>query len=71
MVLPGQYVMNDIPVTKVKLEQMLKKYADTDATQTILIMVAKQSKHEELVELLDKCAQFKLTSLSVVSSAGI
>jgi len=71
MVLPGQYVMNDIPVTKVKLEQMLKKYADTDASQTILIMVAKQSKHEELVELLDKCAQFKLTSLSVVSSAGI
>lgn len=71
MVLPNQYVMNDIPVTKAQLEQKLKKYADTDASQTILIMVAKQSKHEELVELLDKCAQFKLTNLSVVSSAGI
>lgn len=71
MVLPNQYVMNEIPVTKAQLEQKLKKYADTDASQTILIMVAKQSKHEELVELLDKCAQFKLTNLSVVSSAGI
>jgi biopolymer transport protein ExbD len=71
MVLPNQYVMNDIPVTKAQLEQKLKKYAATDASQTILIMVAKQSKHEELVELLDKCAQFKLTNLSVVSSAGI
>lgn len=71
MVLPNQYVMNEIPVTKAQLEQKLKKYAATDASQTILIMVAKQSKHEELVELLDKCAQFKLTNLSVVSSAGI
>jgi biopolymer transport protein ExbD len=71
MVLPNQFVMNDIPVTKVQLEQKLRKYAATDASQTILIMCAKQSKHEELVELLDKCAQFKLTNLSVVSSAGI
>ena len=77
MVLPlnpgdaGIYVMNDSPMTTPMLESKLKKYADTDPTQTILIMCAKRSTHKQLVELLDKCAKYKLTNLSVVSSAGI
>ena len=77
MVLPmnpgesGVYVMNDTPMTTAQMEAKLKRYADTDPTQTILIMCAKRSTHRQLVELLDKCAKYKLTNLSVVSSAGI
>ena len=77
MVLPmnpgesGIYVMNDTPMTTAQMEAKLKRYADTDPTQTILIMCAKRSTHRQLVELLDKCAKYKLTNLSVVSSAGI
>ena len=77
MVLPmnpgesGIYVMNDSPMTTPQMESKLKRYADTDPTQTILIMCAKRSTHKQLVELLDKCAKYKLTNLSVVSSAGI
>ena len=77
MVLPmnpgesGVYVLNDTPMTTPQMESRLKKYADTDPTQTILIMCAKRSTHKQLIELLDKCAKYKLTNLSVVSSAGI
>ena len=77
MVLPqnpgewGVYVVNDVAMTTPQMESRLKKYADTDPTQTILIMCAKRSTHRQLIELLDKCAKYKLTNLSVVSSAGI
>jgi biopolymer transport protein ExbD len=77
MVLPmnpgesGVYVLNETPMTTAQMESRLKKYADTDPTQTILIMCAKKSTHKQLIELLDKCAKYKLTNLSVVSSAGI
>ena len=62
---------NGAALTTPQTEARLKKYADTDPTQTILIMCAKRSTHRQLVELLDKCAKYKLTNLSVVSSAGI
>ena len=77
MVLPmnpgesGVYVMNDTPMTTPQVEAKLKRYADTDPTQTILIMCAKRSTHQQLVVLLDRCAKYKLTNISVVSSAGI
>ena len=77
MVLPmnpgesGVYVMNDTPMTTPQVEAKLKRYADTDPTQTILIMCAKRSTHKQLIELLDRCAKYKMTNLSVVSSAGI
>jgi biopolymer transport protein ExbD len=67
----GAYVVDDVPLTTPQTESRLKRYADTDPAQTILIMCAKRSTHKQLVELLDKCAKCKLTNLSVVSSAGI
>ena len=67
----GVYVVNDVAMSTPQMESRLKKYADTDPTQTILIMCAKRSTHQQLVELLDRCAKYKLTNLSVVSSAGI
>ena len=77
MVLPqnpgetGSYVVNDLPMTTAQLEERLSRYAATDPTQTVLVMCAKQSTHHQLVNLLDTCAKYKLTNLSVVSSAGI
>lgn len=77
MVLPmnpgesGVYVVNEVAMTTPQMEKRLAKYAETDPTQTILIMCARRSTHQQLVELLDKCAKYKLTNLSVVSSAGI
>ena len=77
MVLPqnpgetGIYVVNDLPMTTAQLEERLSRYAATDPTQTVLVMCAKQSTHHQLVNLLDTCAKYKLTNLSVVSSAGI
>ena len=67
----GVYVVNDMPMTTTQLDTRLKKYAATDPTQTVLIQCARKSTHRHLVELLDTCAKYRLTNLSVVSSAGI
>ena len=65
------YVVNDTPMSLSQVEGRLRKYADTDSSQTILIMCSRKSTHGQLVELLDRCAKFKLTNLSVVSMAGV
>jgi biopolymer transport protein ExbD len=70
MVFPEGFSINDKAVDTRQLEALLAKLADLDKTQTILIMCTNQSPHERLVELLDLCAKYKLTNLSVVSSAG-
>lgn len=67
----GACVINDIPLTAPQVEHKLMRYGESDPSQTILIQCAKNSTHRQLVELLDKCAKARLTSISVVSSAGI
>ena len=71
MVLPEQYVMNDVPLSLGEADGRLGRYAATDAAQTVLIMCAKKSTHRQLVDLLDRCAKYNMKNLSVVSSAGI
>ncbi len=71
MVLPGQYVVNDVPLSLAQLESRLERYAATDATQTVLSQCARNSTHQQLVELLDRCARFRMSNISVVNSAGI
>ncbi len=77
MVLPqnpgerGTYLVNDSPVSSAQLDARLRRYAETDPSQTILILCAKHSVHQQLIALLDTCAKYKLANLSVVSSAGI
>ena len=71
MIMPGTFVFNDRSCTPAELDRKLEKLAVADTTQTILIMCANQSLHEQLIELLDKCAKWKLTNVSVVSSGGI
>jgi len=64
------YVVNDTSMTMSQVENRLRKYADTDPTQTVLIMCSQKSTHKQLIELLDRCAKYKMTNLSVVSLAG-
>ena len=69
-VFPDTYVINERPVDLRQLDGLLGKLAAIDTTQTILIMCANQSPHGKLIELLDMCAKYRLTNLSVVSSGG-
>lgn len=71
IILPGVYTFNDVPVTEAQLDRRLQSYATSDPTQTVLIMCANKSLHEQLIKLLDYCAKYKMTNLSVVSSGGI
>ncbi len=71
MIMPGTFVFNDRACTPAELDRKLEMLAAADPTQTVLVMCANQSIHEQLIELLDKCAKWKLTNVSVVSSGGI
>jgi len=64
------YVINDTPMTMSEVEDQLKKHAATDPAQTVLIMCAQKATQKQLVELLDRCARYQMTNLSVVSLAG-
>ena len=70
VVFPEGFSINDKAVDTRQLEALLAKLASLDKTQTVLIMCTNQSPHERLVELLDLCAKYGLTNLSVVSSGG-
>lgn len=71
MIMPGFYVLNEKGISQEALERRLQSYAASDQGQVVLIMCAQKSMHEQLVTLLDLCAKYKLTNLSVVSSGGI
>ncbi|MFH0909100.1 MAG: biopolymer transporter ExbD [bacterium] len=67
-VLPTEfYTMNDKLVSLADLEFLLMKLASIDPTQTIMIMCYSQSRHSELVRVLDICAKSGMKNLSVVS----
>jgi biopolymer transport protein ExbD len=51
-----------------ELDNLLRKLAGIDTKQTIMIMCSGQSKHEDLVRVLDLCAKSGLVNLSVVST---
>lgn len=71
VVLPDQYLVNDVPLTLEQVDHRLKGYAATDPSQTVLIQCARKSTHRQLVQVLDLCAKREMRNLSVVSSAGI
>jgi biopolymer transport protein ExbD len=66
-VLPGALVMNDRSVDMPSLTSILEKLGAFSATQTVMIMCAAGSEHNQLIEVLDRCARAGLTNLSVVS----
>ena len=62
------FTINDRPVGMKELDGLLNKLAGIDTKQTIMIMCAADSKHEDLVRVLDLCAKSGLVNLSVVST---
>ena len=68
-VLPqGHYAFNDNAMSLNTIDANLEKVARINPSTTIMIVIASQSKHGDLVRLLDVCAKNNLRSLSVVSS---
>jgi len=65
---PDGFTINDRPVGAEELDSLLRKLAGIDTKQTIMIMCSGQSKHEDLVRVLDLCAKSGLVNLSVVST---
>ena len=66
-VLPGALVMNGSSVSMKKLTKILTQLGAISSTQTVMIMCAADSKHDQLIEVLDRCTRAGLSSLSVVS----
>ena len=62
------FTINDRPVGAKELDNLLQKLAGIDTKQTIMIMASAQSKHADLVKVLDLCAKSGLVNLSVVST---
>ena len=67
-IFPDGFTINDRPVGAVELDGLLRKLAGIDTKQTIMIMCSGQSKHSDLVRVLDLCAKSGLVNLSVVST---
>ncbi len=62
------FTINDRPVGLTELDRLLARLAGIDRNQTIMIMCAALSKHEDLVRVLDLCAKTGLVNLSVIST---
>ena len=69
-VFPGGYTVQERTMEMPELKRLLDRLSASDKGQTVLIECANESQHYRLVELLDACAQFGMTNLSVVSSGG-
>lgn len=69
-VFPDGYSVNECRMDASRMSTLLKRLADLDPTQTVLIQCLNESPHSRFVEVLDTCAKAKLTNLSVVSSGG-
>lgn len=67
-IFPDGFTINDRPVGPAELDNLLHKLAGIDTKQTIMIMASAQSKHADLVKVLDLCAKSGLVNLSVVST---
>ena len=61
------YTMNERRMPLSGIERTLTRLAGIDTGQTVLIMAAPHSRHENLVEVLDLCAKVGMRNLSVVS----
>ena len=62
------YRFNDVFMPLDKIDDRLNKLAQANPNMTLMIVIASDSPHGNLVELLDRCAKNGITSLSVISS---
>ena len=60
-------IMNDRTVTVQTMTEILQKLAAISTTQTVMIMCARDSEHDMLIQVLDRCAKVGMQNLSVVS----
>ena len=59
--------VNGQPMSVPRLTQVLQQLGSLSATQTVMIMCARDSDHEKLITVLDRCSRAGLTNLSVSS----
>jgi biopolymer transport protein ExbD len=62
------FTFDEISVTERQLDNFLRTLSRASKTQTVLILCATDSKHGSLVRLLNICAKYEMTNLSVVSA---
>ena len=62
------FSINDRPVRETDMDDLIKKLADLDRKQTILIMCSGAAPHEMLIKVLNLCAKHGLANLSVIST---
>jgi len=62
------YTFNDRPVSTTELERLLSRAAALQKDQHLLIMASTSSEHSQLIAVLDLCAKYELTKLSVIST---
>lgn len=64
----GGFALNDTPMSLGGMEKTLKKLADSDPNQTLLIVSSVQARHEQLIKVLDLCAKVGMCNLSILSA---
>ena len=67
VIYPDGFTVNDRQMRLPTIERTLGRLAAIDPDQTVLVMATAQSRHENLIEILDLCAKVGLRNLSVVS----
>ncbi len=67
-IFPDGFTINDRTVNLREMETLIARLAGIDTKQTIMIMAAGLSRHEDLVRVLDLCAKHGLQNLSVIST---
>jgi biopolymer transport protein ExbD len=63
----GALLMNGRSVDMDGLSRILEKLGAISTTQTVMIMCSRDSDHDSLVQVLDRCSKTGLTNLSVAS----
>lgn len=64
---PGTYILNGTAMSVDRLEEILISLGELSTTQTVMIKVARDARHERLITVLDRCNRAGLTNLSVAS----
>lgn len=60
-------LMNDRSVDMAGLQRILARLAEASRTQTVVISCARDSRHEQLIEILNHCSRLGLQNLSVTT----
>ena len=65
---PDGYTFDGVVVDFERLDGFLERLARASKTQSVLIQCGSDSRHGGLVRVLNSCAKYELTNLSVVSA---